>query len=81
MHVVLLVIVLLGVVVKERKKRQLAEQRIEVLEKTSMKLIQHYDSRFIELAKEVSDYVESAAEQSYGPVAAYLWCVTTNMQA
>ena len=53
MHMVLLVM-LFGVVVKERKRRQLAEQRIEVLEKTSMKLIQHYDSRFIELAKEVS---------------------------
>ena len=41
------------VVVKERKKRQLAEQRIEVLEKGSRQLKQHYDRRLVELAKQV----------------------------
>lgn len=38
---------------KERKKRQLAEERIEALERASRQLVQHYDSRFICLAKEV----------------------------
>jgi hypothetical protein len=45
----------LPAVVKERKKRQLAEQRIESLEKTSRQLVQYYDLRFIELAKQVSN--------------------------
>lgn len=40
-------------VVKERKKRQLAEGRIEALERSSRQLTQHYDSRIIELAKQV----------------------------
>lgn len=40
-------------VVKERRRRQLAEQRIECLEKNSRQLVQHYDLRFIEIAKQV----------------------------
>lgn len=42
------------IVVKERKKRQLAEHRIEALEKSSRELVHHYDSKFIQLAKQVS---------------------------
>ena len=44
---------MLCAVVKERKKRQQAESRIEALEKSSRQLMQHYDGRIIELAKEV----------------------------
>lgn len=41
------------IVVKERKKRQQAESRIEALEKSSRQLVEHYDSRMIDLAKQV----------------------------
>lgn len=40
--------------IKERRKRQLAERRIQAVEKNSRQLVQHYDARLIELAKEVS---------------------------
>lgn len=40
-------------VVKERKRRQLAEARIEALEKSSRRLVQQYDRRIVELAKQV----------------------------
>lgn len=40
--------------VKERKKRQAAEQRLRELERLSKQVMQLYSARFLDLAKEVS---------------------------
>ncbi len=44
---------IINTVVKERKKRRLLEHRVEALEKASKEIVKHYDSRLIDLAKEV----------------------------
>lgn len=48
---------LVSVVVKERKKRQALEMRTRELERLSKQVVEHYDSRFIELASEVGVYI------------------------
>lgn len=48
---------------KERKKRVLAERRIETLESSSRQLVQHYDARFVELARQVGQPKKKIKQQ------------------
>jgi len=41
------------VVVRERKRRQVVEKKLTCLERTAQKMVQHYDSCFVDLAKQV----------------------------
>lgn len=41
------------VVARERKRRQVVEKKLSRLERTAQKMVQHYDSCFVDLAKQV----------------------------
>ena len=44
------------VVARERKRRQVVEKKLTCLERTAQKMVQHYDSCFVDLAKQVRKY-------------------------